>query len=371
MSRNWMYEIDTPALVIDVPQMKENIREYHEAVEKAGCHVRAHVKTHKIPAIAKMQIEMGSRGIAVAKISEAEIMADAGIDDILIAYPIIGEMKLERLAKLNQRLKKLTVSVESLEGGRQLSEAGVKYGKKFRVIVDVDTGEMRRTGFLYEEAYDAALELAKLPGIEVVGVYAYAYMTYKGKRLGSAQEAGHKEGEAVVALANRLREAGLNLEIVAGGSTPTGRYVAEVDGITEVHPGEYPFLDAKLNYYGYSYDSCAAKILVTVVSSSSERIVFDGGSKTLATDLARGVPPLNLDGYGWVVGHPELKIDHMSEEHGVIMSRNGEPIDIPIGTKLLLIPNHICPSVILHNYAYFVDGDTIEKVKIEGRGALT
>lgn len=112
-----LQQIDTPALLIDVPQMKENIREYHHAVFKNHVNVRSHIKTHKMPQIAKLQLEMGAKGIAVAKISEAEVMADAGIDDILICYPIIGKQKLERLALLNQRLNRLIVSVESLEGG--------------------------------------------------------------------------------------------------------------------------------------------------------------------------------------------------------------------------------------------------------------
>lgn len=367
-----MERIDTPALIIDVPQMKENIREYHEACAIHGVHVRPHTKTHKMPEIAKMQLEMGARGIAVAKISEAEVMADAGIDDILICYPIIGRSKLERLAQLNHRLERLIISVESLEGGRQLSNMGVESGKKFRVIADVDTGDMKRTGFPYDEAYTAVLELAKMHGIEVIGIYAYAYLTYKGQRLSSAEEAGHREAESTVALAKRLEAAGLDMEIVAGGSAPTGRYVAEIPGITEVHPGEYPFYDCKHVNYGYSYDQCAATILATVVSSSPERIVIDGGSKTFSTDMARGVPPLNLVGYGVIVGHEDdLILDHMSEEHGVILSRNGTPLDIPIGTKLRIIPNHICPCLVLHSYAYFVDRDHIEKVWIQGRGKLT
>lgn len=240
------------------------------------------------------------------------------------------------------------------------------------MIVDIDTAEMHRTGFPYEEGFDAVMELSQMPGLDVIGVYSYAYMTHGGKRLSSPRVAGHLEGESTVALANRLREAGLNMEIVAGGSTPTGRYVAEVPGITEVHPGEYPFYDVKFGAYGYSNSQCAATVLVTVVASSSERIVVDGGSKTFSTDLARGCPPLNLVGYGVIVGHEEdLCFDHMSEEHGVIVSKNGKPLDIPIGTKLRIIPNHICPCIALHSYAYFVEGNHYEKVEIAARGKLT
>jgi D-serine deaminase-like pyridoxal phosphate-dependent protein len=163
--------IETPALIIDIPKMKENISEYHEAVRPFGVHVRPHIKTHKMPLIAKMQIEMGARGIVAAKVSEAEVMADAGIDDIFIAYPIIGRSKLERLAKLNERLNCLIISVESIEAAKQLSDIGVEKKKKFKVLIDVDTGAVKRTGFDYATAYEKALELSRMPGIEIIGVY--------------------------------------------------------------------------------------------------------------------------------------------------------------------------------------------------------
>jgi D-serine deaminase-like pyridoxal phosphate-dependent protein len=188
----------------------------------------------------------------------------------------------------------------------------------------------------------------------------------------SPEFAGQEEGKRIVELAEKLSKAGLNMEIVAGGSTPTGKYVATIPGITEIQPGEYPFYDIKLGRYGISSKNCAATILTTVVSSSDERIVIDGGSKAFSTDIAPGVPPHNLPGYGVIVGYEdELVFKRMSEEHGIIVSKSGKPLDIPIGTKLQIIPNHICPCIALHSFAYLVDSDNFEKVDISARGMLT
>lgn len=208
-----------------------------------------------------------------------------------------------------------------------------------------------------------------MPGLDVVGVYAY--MTYGGVLQDSPAFAGRMEGEMIVDLAKRLSAAGLHMEIVAGGSTPTGRYVAAVPGITEIQPGEYPFYDVKAGKYGISHSKCAASVLTTVVSSSPERVVVDGGSKAFATDIASGMPPHQLRGYGLVMGHEEeLVLEKLSEEHGIIVSGNGRPLDIPIGTRLRIIPNHVCPCIALHSYAYLLYEDHYEKERILGRGML-
>lgn len=369
----WMKTLDTPALVVDVPKMKENIREYHEWVAKncAGAVVRPHTKTHKIPAIAKMQIEMGAKGIIVAKISEAEVMADAGIDDIFVCYPIIGYEKLVRLSKLNRKVKNLLVEVESIEGARQMSEFAQMTGETFNVVCEFDAVGYHRTGFPAETAADQITEVSKMPGLNVMGIFAYAYTNMPGGNYGTPEEAGKCEGQITVALANELRSRGVNITMVAGGSTPTGRWVGTVPGITEVHPGTYVYYDAMSKFFGITEKECAATVVCTVVACDETRACIDGGSKTFSTDLPTDCAPLFLEGYGKIIGHDDLRLDHFSEEHGIITSKNGGKVDLPIGSKVAIIPNHICPCVALHEYAYFVDGDSIEKVKIEGRGAIT
>jgi len=368
MTESWMDGIQTPALVVDVPKLRENIAEYQRAVDATGTKLRPHTKTHKMPRIAKMQLEAGAQGIAVAKISEAEVMADAGIDDILITYPIIGRDKLERLAALNSRLRRLIVEVESLEGARGMSALAQESGQTFEVICEVDTARVDRTGFDYETAVDDIVAVAALPGLSVVGIFAYAFMSKREGMASSPEDAGTQEGELAVAVAEAVRARGVDLEIVAGGSSPTGRYVAAVEGITEVHPGTYVFYDTMSAFYGITQEQCAAAVIATVVASNERRACIDAGSKSFSTDIAPHAAPLYLDGFGRIVGYDHLRLDHLSEEHGIILDKNGDPVDLPIGTRLTIVPNHICPAVALYDEAYFVEGGRVEKVVIEGRG---
>lgn len=364
-------KLDTPALVIDVEKMESNILEYQNAVSLNGVSLRPHVKTHKMPRIAKMQIEAGAKGIVVAKLSEAEVMADGGVDDIFIAYPIIGKEKLNRLSTLNSKLKRLLVEVDSIEGGRQLSAQAVKNGETFNVVAEVDVVNAHRTGFCYDTAEEEIMEVASMPGLNVMGLFAYAYMTTRSGPAVSPEEAGISEGRLTVDLAERLRKRGLKIDMIAGGSSPTGRWVATVPGITEVHPGTYVFYDTMSKFYGISSSQCAAFILATVVSVGTYHACIDAGSKTFSTDLPIDCPPLNLEGYGTILEHEDLRLDHLSEEHGIVTSKDGSPIKLKIGTKLRIIPNHICPCLALHDYAWFLSNGALEKVRIEARGKLT
>ena len=253
-------QLDTPALVVDVGKLKYNIEEYQKAVSAYGVALRPHIKTHKMPRIAHMQLAAGAKGVVAAKLGEAEVMADGGVDDIFIAYPIIGREKLDRLSALNRRLRRLLVEVDSLEGGRQLSEQAIRNGEIFNVVAEVDVVGAHRTGFSYETAEEEILKLSSLPGLNVMGLFAYAYMTTRNGTATSPEEAGVSEGRLTVELAGRLRARGLDLEMVAGGSSPTGRYVASVPGITEVHPGTYVFYDAMSKFYGIGASRCAAYI---------------------------------------------------------------------------------------------------------------
>ena len=367
----WPEDLQTPALVIDEEQLRDNIREYQDIVEAWGCKVRPHIKTHKIPEIARMQMDAGAVGIVCSKISEAEVFANAGISNIFLAYPIIGRSKLLRLAALNRKAEKLYVEVESLEGAQQLSAMAQECGQTFHVIANVDVAEYGRVGFPLETAVPSILAVSRMPGLQVDGVYAYAYMCiHGGKSAINALEAGVAEGRQIVHIAQQLREQGLQIQIVAGGSAPTGRYTAMVPGVTEVHPGTHVFYDAMAFFYGIVPQQYAARVVVTVVASNEKRLVIDGGSKTFSTDLVPDSPPLNLNGYGYVVEDPDLRFDHMSEEHGILISKSGRPLQVPIGTRLSIVPNHICPCIALHDTVYMENNGRLRQVRVEARGKV-
>lgn len=362
--------VETPAVIIDIEKVKKNINTMAREAKAHNCSVRPHIKTHKIPELAKLQLHHGASGITCAKISEAEVMADAGIKDIFIAYPVIGESKVRRVLELNRRIR-LILGIDSLEGAMAFSDAAVRENTVLEVRMEVDTG-LRRTGVLYEKAVDFAKELVKLPGIKLTGIYTFRGSILDGKSTERRDLAGLQEGSLMVVLADKLRAEGIDIKDVSGGSTPTGKYVAGVEGVTEIRPGTYIFNDMmQVKNQSAVLEECAAAVLVTVISTpSDDAAVVDGGSKTFATDVQLGAFPYFLEGYGKIVGNDDLVLERVNEEHGMIRSKSGKT-DLKIGERLLIIPNHICSTVNLHNNVYFLEeSGNVRKVQVEARGKL-
>lgn len=362
--------LETPCLIIDPQKMERNIRYMTEVVHKCGVNLRPHIKTHKIPSIAKKQLDGGAVGITAAKVSEAEVMARYGIRDIFIAFPVIGDAKIERVLKLSQSTR-LTVGVDSMQGAKRMAEMATAAQRMLNVRLEVDTG-LKRTGVPYEKAVDLAEAIHSLPSLQLTGIYTYRGALLREEPTRDLESAGLEEGEMAVTLANRIRERGIPLQDVSVGSTPTAAYAAKVKGVTEVRPGTYVFYDRMQANLGVcSLDDCAAAVLVTVVSRPTEDwIVIDGGSKTFATDIQPNTPPLHLTGFGHVVGHPDIVFERMTEEHGMLKVTKDHPFQV--GDRIRIIPNHICSTVNLHNRVTLESGSG-EKVEweVSARGHLT
>jgi len=367
-SAKWVPE-DTPYLVIDSAKMKRNILKMANVAKRSGVALRPHVKTHKVPDIAKDQLEAGAKGITVAKLSEAEIMADAGIKDIFIAYPLVTVAKIRRAVRLSKRVR-LVVGVDSFEGARRLSSVAKAEDHILEVRLEVDTG-LRRTGVPYEDAVELANRIESLGNLNLIGIYTYRGAILGGSRTLELEKAGLEEGRLMVSLAHRMREQGIRVDDVSLGSTPTVEYVAQVEGVTEIRPGTYIFYDRMQARLGAcSLDECAATVVCTVVSRPSEDLaVIDGGSKTFATDVPPGAEPLNLEGFGHIVGYPGVVLERLTEEHGMLaLDRD---CDLEVGDTLQVIPNHICSTVNLHDEVYLVDeGGTVQKVRVAARGKV-
>ncbi|MFB5190608.1 alanine racemase [Alicyclobacillus fastidiosus] len=359
---------ETPYFVIDEEKMVNNIHRMSEIANANYVALRPHVKTHKIPEIAKRQLAAGAAGITVAKVSEAEVMRAQGIDDIFIAYPLVVESKIERAIALAKDIT-LTLGVDSLTGARKLSEVAARHGETLHVRLEVDTG-LQRTGIRYEDAMSLAVEIDSLEAIELTGIYTYRGSLVDGAPSLDRARAGHQEGTLMANLAERIRECGIALKDVSVGSTPTAEYVAQVPGVTEIRPGTYVFSDRMQAAFGVgSLADCAGRVVTTVVSRPSEDLVIvDGGSKTFATDVQPGVPPLYLRGFGVVCDYPEAVFERMTEEHGMI--RIPPEAGIAVGDRLEIIPNHICSTVNLHNYAYLSRSNALERMAISARGKL-
>jgi D-serine deaminase-like pyridoxal phosphate-dependent protein len=363
--------LETPHLLIDGAKMNGNIEKMAGIARERGVRLRPHVKTHKIPGIARRQLESGAAGITVAKVSEAEVMADGGIRDIFIAYPLVTESKIRRAIRLGREGARVVVGVDSLEGGRRLSRVAALEDHELEVRLEVDTG-LRRTGVPFDGAVELAAGITPLENLRLSGIYTYrgAVLEGGGPTL-DLKQAGLEEGKLMVSLAEQMRDKGIEVEDVSLGSTPTAEYAGEVEGVTEIRPGTYIFYDRMQARLGAcSLEECAATVVATVVSRPSENLaIIDGGSKTFATDVQPGTKPLNLEGFGHVVGCPDAVLERLTEEHGML--RVSEDHDLGVGDTVRIIPNHICSTVNLHNEVFFTDGDdAVERIDVSARGKL-
>lgn len=359
-------DLPTPCLLVDVDRMEHSIHVWQHAIATAGASLRPHVKTHKVPALAQMQLAVGASGITVAKVAEAEVFAANGCHDIFIAYPVIGPDKWRRAAEL-ARDTRLIVGVESAVGAAGLSTAATAGGVRLTVRVEVDLG-LARSGV--QPAATAALcqHVLSLPGLDLDGIFTFRSVGYPGGINRATADIAREEGERMVELAESLRAAGIPIRSVSAGSTPTARDVALAPGITEVRPGTYIFGDYMLAQRGViGYQDIALSILCTVVSRpDSTTATVDGGSKTFCGDV---VPTGELKGFARAVSM-DAYLERMSEEHGVVRLPAGA--DPQIGDRIAFHPIHVCTTVNLADELIGIrDGQVVEVWPILARGKRT
>lgn len=363
--------LDTPCLVVDLDRMERNLRDWQADIDRYHTKLRPHIKTHKVPEIALQQMKLGAVGIACAKVTEAEPFVAAGCRDVVIAYPVVGRDKWQRLAKM-AREAKMTVNVDSPAAVRGVSQAAKDRAVKIGVQIEVDSG-FHRCGFAYTDV-DGIEAFARLinslPGIELEGITTHRGVFFEGASNLTTEECGLEEGRLMVDLAEKLRARGVAINQVTAGGTLTGRYVAQVPGITEVRAGTYVFFDSMQVGYGTTTeDNLALTILTTVVSHQApDRATVDGGSKTFSGD--RGVVGANSAKSGpelaRAVGRDVL-LERISEEHGMVRVGEGETLEV--GDKVAFYPFHVCTCVNLSDELVGVRGGKVEKVwRISARG---
>lgn len=359
-------ELDTPVVVVDLDVMERNLRRAADYTRQHGLALRPHTKTHKTPEIARRQVELGAEGITVAKLGEAEVMADAGLEDLLIAYPQVGAQKVHRLMALCERAK-VRVALDSEEAATQISRAAAAAGHTIGILVEVDTG-MRRCGLpIGPELVGLCRKVCDLPGLQFLGV-----QVYQGHIWGTQSEREQQlaeENAKLHRLYDTLSAAGVPYTVVSGGSTPTLMLSHHLDGLTEVRPGTYVFNDRNtLETGACTMEDVALHIVATVVSTAvSGQAIIDAGSKTLSSDRLHGFPD---GGYGIVVEDPGVFVTRMSEEHGVL-DLSAATRAYRVGDRVTIVPNHVCTVVNLHDrLVLHRGGEVVGSYCVAGRGKI-
>ncbi len=345
----------TPAVVIDLDVVERNIARVQAMCEAAGVANRPHIKTHKSPVIAMMQREAGARGITCQKIGEAEVMAEAGLDDILISYNILGEQKLGRLGALLAKTK-VTVAADNPTVVAGLPQAAAIAGRDLDVVVECDTGRKRAGVATVAEAVALAKDIASRPGLSFAGFMLYP------------PENAMAETQAFLDAATAgIREAGLAPRIVSSGGTPNLRNLGRIEGVTEHRAGTYVFNDRMMLEAGMAtLADCALTVYATVVSrAEADRGILDSGSKTLTSDTG------GLEGHGLILEHPQAKIARFAEEHGFLdlSACNDRP---KVGDVVRIVPNHVCVVVNMVDRLVTVrGGEIVGELPVAARGRLT
>lgn len=364
-------ELDTPALLIDREKMLDNIRYMQSYADKNRVTLRPHTKTHKMPYIAKLQEEYGAKGIAVAKVGEAEVMAANGLKDIFIANEIVGMSKLLRIRELAKTID-ISFGVDSIPQIDMVEKAFEGEEKKAQVLIEIEVGE-NRSGVIEEKDFiDLVKHIKVCRNINLKGIFSHEGHCYSARDVEHCRELFMESQRRTLRFAKIAEDLGCKLETVSIGSTPSSMFDFEImEGITELRVGTYILMDASQGNAIGTYDRCAATVLTTVISCpTEERIITDVGAKGI-TMQTRDKGICATKGLGVIKGYKDAYVYAVYDEHAIIYNRELRK-KIKIGDKLEIIPNHICPVCNLYDKAYLVSkGEVIEEIPVLCRGKMT
>ncbi|WP_118839796.1 D-TA family PLP-dependent enzyme [Salinibacter ruber] len=382
--------LSTPALLIEQSRLQENLAAMQATADANDVTLRPHVKTHKSVAIAEQQQQRGATGLTVATVHEAETFVAAGFDDVRVAYPVVGRPKHERLRALRAAAT-LSFTVDTMAGADQASAVYAGADNPVEVLMEVDVGHGRCGVHWADDAAAVALaqHIASLPGLRLAGILTHAGQAYDGPSddetaKGALRRAARHERDRMLSVACALAEAdGVDvtpddLEISVGSTPSMAAFTnAERDGfrVTEIRPGNYVMHDAMQVALGAaSLGDCALTVLTTVVSTQQKpdgtaHAFVDAGKKVFTTDTGYGT-----DGHGIALAdaaqmrpHPDLYVDHLSEEHGWL-TMTGDA-DLTVGDRLRIVPNHACVTVANQDTLHVVDGPSVvDAWSVDARG---
>ncbi len=382
-------DLPSPCVLVDRARLDANLEAMQQRARAQGVRLRPHVKSHKSVALARRQLAAGAAGITAAKVGEAEVFAAAGIDDIRIAYPLVGRYKLERLAALMGKAR-LSFCIDTPEAARAASAFFAETGREAEALVEVDCG-FRRTGIPWDHPGAVAFVqyVAGLPGLRLSGLLTHAGQAYDGPAPGETPadalaRVAADERDRLLHLAAALGRAGLAVPgrfELSIGSTPTMAAFQNraVEGfrITEIRPGNYIFYDAMQVALGAAaLSQCALTVLTTVVSrrrdpGGVERLYLDAGKKMLAGDTGYGTRGHGVLLYNPVAMTPlpHAAITRLSEEHAWVEVPGGATLSV--GDRVRLVPNHACVVANLQKELYLLDGESvIATLSVDAQGMV-
>jgi D-serine deaminase-like pyridoxal phosphate-dependent protein len=356
------HSLDTPALVIDLDVVERNAARMAAAAREHGIALRPHVKTHKSVALARLQVDAGAAGITVGTLGEAEVMADGGIADIFLAYPVwAAGPKAARLRALAERPGlAFAVGADSVAGVDQLAQAMSGSAARLRVMIEVDP-HYGRTGVTPDSAAEIGRAVERA-GLELLGLFSHGGHAYAGGDAIAA--AARDELEALAIGEEALVAAGMSARVLSAGSSPTALGVLAAP-VNEVRPGTYLIGDRMQVWLGATPpDGVAIAVAATIVSVAIDgQVVMNAGAKTLTKDMA---PYMN--GYGCIPAYPEGVIERVSDYHGQVRF----PADAPrpaLGETVAVVPNHACPTIdLFDSFAATRSGSLIGWWPVDARG---
>jgi len=374
-----MYEIETPALVVDLSIMESNMDKMMQFLKDsgAGVGIRPHAKTHKTPEIAKMQMEKGALGICCAKLGEAEAMVERGLTDILIANQTIGENKLQRLVALSKKCD-LKVAVDTKDNLLDISRISAAQGGRVGIVVEVDSGNHRGGVRTHADAVELAKMASSLPGVYYAGLMGYEGHAVFMPSLEERREAAEKSYDILLGYRDAVKQgAGLDSGIVSAAGSGTYMFGGKRKGLTDIEAGSYIFMDARYGgTAGVDFRHSLAVLSTIASHPEPDLYICDAGIKSMTREFGLVT---TLPSYG-------LSVFHMSEEH-VSLRSTTEPEALPgmadldakygktaskplkVGDKILLIPSHCCTTVNLHDVIYAIRDGKVEDVwRVTGRG---
>ena len=357
-----MNEIDTPAMVIDLDIVRSNIQALEDFLRDKPVHARPHIKTHKTPEIALLQVGAGAHGVTCAKVGEAEAMVSGGISDVLIATQVVGPTKIERLCQLAKE-SRVSVEVDNPTNVADLSAAAAHHGVTLGVVVEVDVGSPRGGVIAGQSVVELARQVSDSASLELVGLMGYEGHTVAIEDPDARRTAAHEALQPLIDSKKLCEQAGLEIRQVTGGATNTFDSTGIIPGWTELQCGTYVTMDAWFRpHAGHTFRQ-ACWVLSSVISRPRpNHALLDCGRKSLAFEPP-GMP---------VIDDPNnLTIEVLAEEHALVAMGSGAP-ELQVGDKLRVTPWHGCTTFNLHDILYVLQNDKVLDIwPISARGKFT